>query len=661
MESEPAWILETQRMTLAGKWAPTTPRRELLPSCLLWLGLKGTSKGDPPAFVPFRHLDVAAKPLESDMRISAKRRMSRLIGRETQGDSFEHLSIEDLRSLLYADSSREDATYFKFVDESTDAAGWIYATSAHRLSRPRFGGRAGRRAGDRYRRRWWHHHKERGGNLLQELDDDQVEQDNRHALSSFFDAAMYALRQSQVCGLPLDPIAAFRRGAKDKQRYADLCARLPMYHRTALLGPLCMAAVYARAVYGLLSRMGFVDSLSQGARVFSVQRLVFDLSVQVDDASNLRAFLDMTGLDAEDIVCARWKTAGPFSPVYVVARDHAMRWIVVAVRGTIAMKDIWTDLAANPVPFLDGMGHEGFVLMADRLIGSLREVLSREAERFPGYCVVFCGHSMGAGVAALAAMKFRQEAACMRCFSFGIGTPAIVSRSMSERVERERSVFTVINGRDWAPRVSLLSTLEIGEDIVQLGMLRSGLRVATGSQPRPPRVADEHEQVPPGVMLQICPPTSQAEVPKLLLGSPTDYRYDMQVWPRADAHLPLAYIEGLLKIFLAKLDRHVADSAGSNHWDLVNNHLGSDSKGLHLGLGDNSEICQCYWNLPEEAQAASSTGNATGALCGCTASALAALRRTSFGQDFWQGADAALPAWPDRARQLITEHLHGLM
>ena len=41
-------------------------------------------------------------------------------------------------------------------------------------------------------------------------------------------------------------------------------------------------------------------------------------------------------------------------PVYVVARDHDLHWIVVAVRGTLSQNDILTDCAVSSVPFLGG-------------------------------------------------------------------------------------------------------------------------------------------------------------------------------------------------------------------------------------------------------------------------------------------------------------------
>ena len=38
----------------------------------------------------------------------------------------------------------------------------------------------------------------------------------------------------------------------------------------------------------------------------------------------------------------------------MVARDHDLHWIVVAVRGTLSQNDILTDCAVSSVPFLGG-------------------------------------------------------------------------------------------------------------------------------------------------------------------------------------------------------------------------------------------------------------------------------------------------------------------
>merc|ERR1719507_1047897 len=117
----------------------------------------------------------------------------------------------------------------------------------------------------------------------------------------------------------------------------------------------------------------------------------------------------------------------------------------------------------------------------------------------------------------------------------------------------------------------------------------------------------------------------------------------MQIWPSPAAHLPLGYINGLLQIFALMLDEHVASSAGNQFaafpWESVENHLGSDSKTQHLCMDAKLDGCQCSTELRAESERSSAlsvgTPGSAGcrtiplsatSLCGCTASALAALR-----------------------------------
>lgn len=81
------------------------------------------------------------------------------------------------------------------------------------------------------------------------------------------------------------------------------------------------------------------DSMPSCVWVFSGQRARYDMAQDVDTASNNAAFLDMVQLPRSDLVCAQWRVLGPLCPVFVVARDHDMRWLVVTVRGTLSTKD----------------------------------------------------------------------------------------------------------------------------------------------------------------------------------------------------------------------------------------------------------------------------------------------------------------------------------
>ncbi|CAE7305342.1 DAGLB [Symbiodinium sp. CCMP2592] len=373
-----------------------------------------------------------------------------------------------------------------------------------------------------------------------------------------------------------------------------------------------LAAVYSRAAYAYTGRRGLFDSVTQGAflvqlacgvsamlmhgllcpveairklespcilytilvlnarwagaMVFSLHRAAFDYAEHVDDASNElgpscfmcaysrsqgrskeAAFLDMMCLAPEDLVCAQWRSLGP---AFAVARDHVLKWIVVAVRGTLSLKDILTDCAVNSVPFLEGTAHEGFVKTSQKLLEEIEELLRKEMQAHQGYRLVFCGHSMGGAVSAMCVAMLRDKAAkdvarygqwASQCCAYGIGTPAVLSRNICERLAQSRAAFVVVNAQDWSPRASVSSVSELLDDLVELSLARTMMRMATGAGQELRRPEPEQlEQLPPGVMLQIVPGQDQS----LLKASSTDYRHSMPAWPDVAAHIPLAYVEG---------------------------------------------------------------------------------------------------------------------
>jgi len=517
----PLWIAEHQRLSgLSGVWEPT----QVLNEWSSWAYSLLSYENDPPCFQAFT--SQGAAPIGA-------------------GPNSVPEVLRGQISVLMA--------YAPQIDENTDAEGWLYASCPSRMLVPRCAGRATKRSGDKFRRRWW----QRGGIAPPAL----LTSPRGRAVGATVGAArgwkvlesFHASLDSVVGGrsltrIPLDPYAYIRRASLAAARYEELVRRLPPWKDDVLALELCVASIYMRAAYGYTARAGMFDTVTSGAMVFSVHKATFDVGEHACDASSMRAFLDMTGLERQDVVCAMWKDGGPFRPAYAVCRDRQLRWLLVSIRGTISMRDMLTDAAARSVLFQEGRAHEGFLLSARWLLGELRETLRQELQRSPGYRLVLCGHSMGGSVAALAAAQLRAQdawAVDAGCVAFGVGTPGSVSRCIAERLAREGVVFTVVCGQDWAPRYSLTNMNELIDNLCELGVMRTVSRKMAGNDvPAVPVLDPIEEQLTPGAILQI---DVNAPRPRILAAFPQDYRHAMSTTPDVGAHIPLSAIEGLLR------------------------------------------------------------------------------------------------------------------
>lgn len=467
-------------------------------------------------------------------------------------DDANDLATEKLQSLLYPDDCGAPR-YVPQVDSTTDCEGWIYGTKASRLTVPRLGGRATKRLNDRVRMRRWNLVPE--GSKAGDAAGEAAAGNAQSAMESMWKALAEVIGRRRVSEIPVDPTAIIRRSQNDVERYNQLCQRLPPWEDIPVLMEMLVAALYSRSAYGFTGRQKLFDSVAQGAMVFSIHRAMFDYAEHVDDASNDLAFRDMMGLAPEDLVKTQWKGTA-LQPVYVVARDHALQWIVVAVRGTLSQNDILTDCAVNGVPFLGGTAHEGFAKTAQKLLKEIEGILREELAAHPTYQLVFCGHSMGGALGAMCVAILRAKASIPEtraaytwakgCRAFGIGTPAVLSRNLGESLAQQQAVYTLVNAQDWSPRASLSNATELLDDLCELSVARTVARLVSGAAYGDARSGAELpeaevEHLPPGVILQIVP----GKETKLLKASVVDYRHSFPAWPDVAAHIPLAYIEGL--------------------------------------------------------------------------------------------------------------------
>lgn len=153
--------------------------------------------------------------------------------------------------------------------------------------------------------------------------------------------------------------------------------------------------------------------------------------------------------------------------------DHQTSSIVIAIRGSISLRDIFTDFTAASDRFdVEGMppdttAHRGMIAGANyvekRLIES--HVLENAFESHPGYQLVVTGHSLGAGVAVLLGIKLRPTYGNLRVYAFSL--PAgLISRDAARLTEAY--VFTVGVGDDLVMRLGVDSIENLRTNLLQV-------------------------------------------------------------------------------------------------------------------------------------------------------------------------------------------------
>ncbi|GKZ30106.1 hypothetical protein AbraIFM66950_007800 [Aspergillus brasiliensis] len=161
---------------------------------------------------------------------------------------------------------------------------------------------------------------------------------------------------------------------------------------------------------------------SSALKVMGIPRTTQVLPYQESYSPEHSEFSDHAGLPASTILLSSYvdpaggtnaagETESGFPLVHYLFVDHESKAVVLTLRGTWGFEDILTDMTCD-YDDLDWQGrswkvHKGMHASAKRLLmgGSSRVMITIRAalEEFPDYGVVFCGHSLGGGVAALLA------------------------------------------------------------------------------------------------------------------------------------------------------------------------------------------------------------------------------------------------------------------
>ena len=187
---------------------------------------------------------------------------------------------------------------------------------------------------------------------------------------------------------------------------------------------------------------------------------------------NLAGLLEMANIDEEQIVYCSFRNDLYCIPFYV-AMDYDNEAVVVALRGTLSLHDIVTDMVAVEEEIeVDGnldsslCAHKGILHTARWVQGVLRdkEILETAFSRGPNFKLIVVGHSLGAGCAAVLAMLLRQHYPNLHCFAYS--PPGCLNEPAASYTKQ--FVTSVTLGKDLVARFGLATAFSLKSDIVAM-------------------------------------------------------------------------------------------------------------------------------------------------------------------------------------------------
>ncbi|CAL8464467.1 g4002 [Coccomyxa elongata] len=210
------------------------------------------------------------------------------------------------------------------------------------------------------------------------------------------------------------------------------------------------------------------------AELRSVQRCMrYCRALRERQAFAQAAVLHGMGVEPADIL-VQVPMARMLKPSYAIVRDRQLKTIVLAIRGTHSLKDMFTSLtgASKPHHIVDGAGvvlgyaHFGMLAGARWLLQETIQPLRDALADNPGYHCKIVGHSLGGGTAAMLTMMLRDTAP-----DFADATCLAIACPACMTVELARScsgyVTTIINSTDIVPTISRGAADALREDVVR--------------------------------------------------------------------------------------------------------------------------------------------------------------------------------------------------
>jgi hypothetical protein len=164
---------------------------------------------------------------------------------------------------------------------------------------------------------------------------------------------------------------------------------------------------------------------------------------------------------------------------YFVAVDHSRKKVVLAIRGTFSLSEIICDVAAFTRPFCGGEAHSEMATVTERTWAVVGPTIVHLLEDNPGYEVVFVGHSLGAGCAALLNIMCHQNnnelilGRPLHCFAYAC-PPVFTPLDCALKATEDCTSF--IHEKDVVPFLSVDSVRHVFASIRAIDELGLGWR-----------------------------------------------------------------------------------------------------------------------------------------------------------------------------------------
>lgn len=179
-----------------------------------------------------------------------------------------------------------------------------------------------------------------------------------------------------------------------------------------------------------------------------------------------------TGLQYRDFIYVSFHNQIYEIPFFV-ALDHKREAVLVAIRGTLSLRDVLTDLSAEcetlPIEGVSGTcyAHKGMSQAAGYIYKKLVNdgILNQSFSIAPEYKLVITGHSLGGGTASLLAILLRSSFPNLQCYSFS-PPGGLMSKALADY--SKQFVVSVVLGKDLVPRLSYPNMEDLKRRILKM-------------------------------------------------------------------------------------------------------------------------------------------------------------------------------------------------